>query len=284
MARLRRLPAGHFSGYSVLQESRVTTPSMDLKLAAAYIGHVILLPPTSLFVGMAIGWLLHWRWPRLGKGISRVSLFLLFAVCTPLGADLLVAPLEGLTTPLASADGTGAQAIVLLAAGRLENAPEYANTHVPDYIALARLRYAARLQHATGLPLLVTGGNRAKDASKDSKAASIARALRDDFRTPVTWIEGDSETTAENASKSKAILQANHVQRILLVTDAMHMPRSEAVFRASGFEVVAAPTVFLRREHVDFGEFVPSAEALRRSYYATYEWLGIFWYRLQAQS
>ena len=252
---------------------------MDLKQAAAYLAHVFLLPPTSLFVGMAIGWLLHWRWPRFGKGIVRLSLFLLFALCTPVGADLLVAPLEGLTAPLVSAEGSGAQAIVLLAAGRLDNAPEYAHTHVPDYIALARLRYAARLQHATGLPLLVTGGNRATDGTNDSKAASIARALREDFRTPVTWVEGDSETTADNASRSKAILQAHRIHRILLVTDAMHMPRSVSAFRASGLEVVAAPTVFLRRQRVDFAEFIPSAEALRRSYYASYEWLGILWYR-----
>ena len=36
------------------------------------------------------------------------------------------------------------------------------------------------------------------------------------------------EWTWENASKSKAILQAKKIDRILLVTDAMHMPRSEA--------------------------------------------------------
>ena len=256
---------------------------MDLKQAAASIGHVVLLPPASMFGAMAIGWLVHLRWPRFGKGISRSALFLLYALCTPFGADQLVAPLEGLTSPLTSSANSGAQAIVLLSAGRLENAPEYANTHVPDYIALGRLRYAARLQHATGLPLLVTGGNRATDGSNDSKAASIARALREDFRTPVVWVEGDAETTAENASKSQVILQANHIRRILLVTDAMHMPRSEAVFRASGLEVVAAPTVFLRREHVGVGDLLPSAEALRRAYYASYEWLGIFWYRLQTK-
>ena len=253
---------------------------MDLKFLLAYVGHVVLLPPASLFLLMAIGWALRWRWPRLGKAISRGALIVLFALCTPLGADLLVAPLEGMTTPLVNPVGTGAQAIVVLAAGRMQNAPEYGGTHVPDYIALARLRYAARLQHLTGLPILVTGGNRSRDARRESKAISMARALREDFRTPVAWVEENAETTADNASKSRPILEANHIHRILLVTDAMHMPRSVVAFQQNGFEVVAAPTVFLRRGKVDAMEFFPSAEALRRAYYATYEWLGIFWYRL----
>jgi uncharacterized SAM-binding protein YcdF (DUF218 family) len=245
------------------------------------LGHVILLPPASLFAGIAIGWLLHFRWPRAGKTVSGLSLLILFVLSTPAGADLLVAPLEGRTMPLTSMQGTGAEAIVLLAAGRLQSAPEYGMTHVPDYIALARMRYAARLQHATNLPILVTGGNRSRDAIHDSKAASIARALREDFRTPVMWVEEEAETTAENATRSLKILQAHRIHRILLVTDAMHMPRSEAMFRAAGLDVVPAPTVFLGRKNIDFTELLPSAEALRCSYYAAYEWIGILWYRLQ---
>ena len=161
------------------------------------------------------------------------------------------------------------------------NAPEYAGAHIPDYIALARLRYAARLQHETGLPLLVSGGNLAPFAPRQSKAADMANALTEDFRTPVTWIEGRSETTAQNATYSSAILRAAGVRRILLVTDAMHMARAERAFKRSGLEVVAAPTMFFRLTSHDFNAFVPSAEGLRQSYYALYEWIGIVWYRLR---
>jgi uncharacterized SAM-binding protein YcdF (DUF218 family) len=254
------------------------TSTPDLARIASYITHVVLMPPALLFVLIALGWLLGRRWPHTGRGISGAALLLLFLLCTPMGADLLVTPLENLTQPLQAATGTGAQAIVVLAAGRIEQADEYAGAHVPDYIALARLRYAAHLQHAAGLPLLVTGGNRAHHAPFVSKAADMAQALREDFRTPVRWVEGNSETTAENASNSRRMLSASGIRRILLVTDAMHMPRAAKVFRASGFDVVEAPTVFLRSKGFDLAEIIPDAEGLRRSYYATYEWVGMLWY------
>jgi uncharacterized SAM-binding protein YcdF (DUF218 family) len=257
--------------------------AMDFTIVTAFIAHVILLPPASLFLLILIGWLLQRRWPRLGQACRGIGISLLFVLSTHAGADLLVAPLEALTRPLAPGEAAKAQAIVVLAAGRLEKAPEYGGTHVPDYIALARLRYAARLQHQTGLPILLTGGNRSTDAMRESKAAGMARALREDFRTPVRWIEEDAETTAENARNSRRMLEASGVHRILLVTDAMHMPRSEKVFRESGLEVIAAPTVFLHRTGFDLAELIPTAEALRLSYYAAYEWTGILWYRLRAR-
>lgn len=255
---------------------------MDVAAIAALIFRVFLLPPAGLFVMLCIGWLIRRRRPVTGKIVVRSSLVLFYVLCTPFGANLLVEPLENLTRPLSLAAAKEAQAIVILAAGRLDNAPEYDAADIPDYIALARLRYGARLQHETGLPLLVSGGNRARSAPFKTKADDMAEALRNDFVTPVKWVEGQSETTADNARLSGAILKAAGVHRILLVTDAMHMPRAEKVFVQSGLEVVAAPTMFFRLKQQDVSTFVPSAEGLRRSYYAVYEWIGICWYRLRS--
>lgn len=248
---------------------------------ASEIFRALMLPPAGLVVLLVFGWLVGRRWPRSGKVIRRTALIVLVVLCTAAGANFLVAPLEAMTAPLSTGTRSGAQAIVVLAAGRMMNAPEYSGAHIPDYIALARLRYAARLQHETGLPLLVSGGNRAGVPPLQSKAADMASALVQDFRTPVTWIEGQSETTAQNATYSAALLHASGVQRILLVTDAMHMPRAKLVFEQSGLQVVAAPTMFFALDGMSYLEFLPSAEALRQSYYASYEWFGIVWYWLR---
>ena len=55
------------------------------------------------------------------------------------GAEFLVAPLERMTTPLSSPETSGAQAIVVLAAGRLQEAPEYGGRDIPDYIQLWKI-------------------------------------------------------------------------------------------------------------------------------------------------
>jgi uncharacterized SAM-binding protein YcdF (DUF218 family) len=257
---------------------------MSVNLIATSFARTLVLPPLSLFLLVAMGWMLHRRWPHLGRAVIILALVLSFLLCTEIGASLLVRPLENMTAPLASSHDTHAQAIVVLAAGRLEHAAEYGGKDIPDYIALGRLRYAAKLQHETGLPVLVSGGNVADDGARESKAEAMARALREDFVTPVRWIEGTSENTAENARFSASLLRQYDVHRILLVTDAMHMPRASVAFKRTGLDVVAAPTMFFGTGSIGFLDFLPSAEGLRRSYYAIYEWLGLIWYWARNES
>ena len=92
------------------------------------------------------------------------------------GGYALTAGLERTVTPLAvPADtaATAAQAIVVLTGGHWRNLE------------------AVRLQRATGLPVLASGG--------DGEAAAIKGQLERDFGVPVRWTEGDSLTTEENA-------------------------------------------------------------------------------------
>ncbi|MDB5795723.1 MAG: hypothetical protein JWR25_2102 [Noviherbaspirillum sp.] len=203
---------------------------------------------------------------------------MLFLLCIPVVANLLVRPLERFAPALTSPTGTGARAIVVLAAGRISGAPEYDMTDIPDLIALPRLRYAAKLHNETALPILVSGGG---SRYGEPLAIGMARALNDEFATPVRWIEGESFNTAENAELSARILHAERIRRILLVTDAMHMPRAVMAFARAGFEVAPAPTIFFSNREFEAIHLIPSVEGLRRSHYAVYEWLGIIWYFMQ---
>ncbi len=210
-----------------------------------------------------------------------VAFAALYFLCTERGAGLLVRPLEDRNAPLASTADTGAQAIVVLGAGRFVHAVEYGGRDIPDYIALGRLRYAAKLQHETDLPILVSGGNGLPDGAMASEADAMASALREDFRTPVKWVEGMSENTMENALFSAKVLRQNGVNRILLVTDALHMTRARRSFARTGLGVVAAPTIFLGSGGAGADGFFPSAEGLRRSRYAIHEWAGLLWYGIR---
>ena len=246
----------------------------------------LILPPANLFLLILIGLLFWRRWPRAGRIVAGTGLALLAILSTTAGASLFVRPLERMSAPLLAPERAGAQAIVVLAAGRLQDAPEYGGQDIPDYVALARLRYAAHLQRRTGLPILVSGGVGAKagDAAASREIAlgeAMATALREDFGVPVRWIEGRSRDTLENAAFSTAMLRKDGVRRILLVTDAMHMPRSRMVFAHAGLEVVEAPTMFFGDQARSSGAFVPSAEGMRRSWYALYELIGLAWYRVR---
>jgi uncharacterized SAM-binding protein YcdF (DUF218 family) len=241
----------------------------------------LILPPTSLFGMLAIGIFLKRRHPRTGRALMAAAITILFFLCTGVGARLLIWPLEAMTQALTTTRGTDAGAIVVLGAGRYTRAPEYDGAEIPDYVALARLRYAVRLYRETGLPIMVSGGNGTPDGRLKPVALSMAQALRDEFGVPVRWIEPASENTAENAAFSTRILKRENIGRILLVTDAMHMPRAVMAFAHTGIDVVPAPTIFFSRGQITMSYFLPSAEHLRRSHYAAYEWIGLLWYSLR---
>jgi uncharacterized SAM-binding protein YcdF (DUF218 family) len=260
------------------------TPLLDLING---IPRDLILPPANLFLIIFIGLAIWRRWPRAGRIVAGTGLAALTFLSTSGGASLFVAPLERATMPLRAPERAGAQAIVVLAAGRLRHAPEYEGRDIPDYVALARVRYGAHLQRITKLPLLVSGGGtRGTEARADdlgySYADAMADALREDFGVPVKWVEGRSRDTAENATFSAALLRKDGVKRILLVTDAMHMVRARAVFQRAGLEVVDAPTIFFSTQNTSLQSWVPSPEGMRRSWYAIYELIGNAWYKLRA--
>lgn len=248
---------------------------------------ILLLPPTNLIVFMLVGMLIRRRHPRTGQVLTWLPMAALVVFSSSAGSMLLAAPLERLTRALPRAQSgaptdqqTGAQAIVVLGAGSVYAAPEYDGLDVPDEVALTRLRYGARLQRITGLPLLVTGGNASPDGRLQAKAYGMARALREDFHTPVMWVEAASENTEQNARFSSRMLRAAGVTRVLLVTHAMHMARSRAAFERAGLQVIEAPTAFSTRDQRTLVAWLPSASGLYRTYYASHEWIGLAWYRL----
>lgn len=256
---------------------------MDFSHLPALAAHILLMPPTSFLILAAAGLMLRRRWPRTGRATAALALATLLVLSTSGGARLLARPLENMTTPLYDLRATRAGAIVVLGASSVERAPEYGGADVADAVALVRLQYGAHLQHATGLPLLVSGGLQSSHAGAVPVGATMARVLRDDFRTPVKWVEDKARDTAQNAAFSARMLKAAGVRRVLLVTHAMHMPRAREAFEREGLEVVEAPTAFQSRGPFSPMMLLPSASGLYRSFYATHEWVGLVWYRLRAR-
>ena len=238
-----------------------------------------LLPPLSLVMLGGLGWWLSKRFRLTGNAIIMTSIALLLALSTGAGSRLLVAPLENRSLPVPNPKMVDAKAIVILGGGRSFAAPEDGNRDQPGSQALARLRHGARLHRLTGLPVLVSGG--APDRGGESEAAVMARALREDFRIPVRWIEDTSENTAQNAAHAATMLREAGIDRVLLVTDAIHMSRAMQVFSRTDLSLVRAPTDFVSRKTLSVEDFIPNPRFLRHSHYALHEWIGLVWYQLR---
>ena len=237
----------------------------------------LLLPPAAPLLLVAIGAVLAWRRRmRAGAALAALGAVLLWLACLPVVGVSLVRLLE--PPPASEASLAGAQAIVVLGAGRIEASPEY-QADVANGEALGRLRYAARLVRKTGLPVLVSGGK--PYGGLLSEGATMAHVLEEDFRVPVRWIEGDSHTTAQNAAMAFALLQPEGRTRIALVTSATHMRRAELAFRKAGFDVAPAPSVYASRGEPRLIDWLPSSGGLAATRAALWEMLGTAWYRLK---
>lgn len=249
---------------------------MTAGATATYVLGQLVLPPTSLVAAALAGALLALRWRVAGVLVAVASLAALLALATPLAAHALIGGLE--PPPLAPEQRAGAQAIVVLAGGRVRASPEWGGDTV-NATSLRRLRYGAQLARETGLPVLLAGGN--PDRSPLPEARLMQAVLEREFGIEPRWIEDRSDTTAENARFTAAILVPHGIRRVLLVTDAYHMPRARRVFSVAGLDPVAAPTGYIGRSAFRPQQLVPNAEALRVSHLALREWAAGLWYRLR---
>ena len=248
----------------------------------AGIVELLLAPPgLSIWLILAGVWLLYRRHSRLGLGLAGSGLVLLYLFSTPLVAQLLLSGLQASPVILpAELDERDAQAIVVLGAGRREDAAEY-GIDTPNSLALERLRYAAWIARRTDLPVLVSGGL-ARDG-RPPEAMLMMEVMEAEYGVPIRWVESDSRTTYENARYSSQILQASKIQRAFLVSHAWHMPRALWSFEKFGMDMIPAPTVF--EQWGDGGlivqDFLPNARALQKTAYAFHEYLGNLWYRIR---
>jgi uncharacterized SAM-binding protein YcdF (DUF218 family) len=228
----------------------------------------LLLPPGSLIWLFLLGTLLRRGWPRFGRAAQVFALLLLLLLSMPCVGGALLGALQ--TSPALPADGPlpPADAIVVLSAEADRHGAEYGGA-VAGATTMQRLRYAAALQRRSGLPMLTSGGVPA--AGLPPLAVMMARAATAEFGVPVKWTEDRSADTRENARFSAAMLKADGVRTVLLVTSAWHMPRAAACFRAEGIAVVAAPTAFRGQLVEDWTSFVPRWSGLRDTCLALHE-------------
>jgi uncharacterized SAM-binding protein YcdF (DUF218 family) len=241
----------------------------------------VILPPASLFILAIVGLVVVRHKARLGIALISTSLALFYLLSMPLVSGALMSGLE--TYPaLQEHDikNTTADAIVVLAGGRLRDQPEYGADTVSAF-TLQRVRYGAWLKRRTLLPLYVSGGTTEKGLKPEAEL--MQEVLQKEFNVEVNVVENKSKTTYENAKFTAELLKPRGHQTVFLVSTAFHMPRAVEAFQQFGINVIAAPTVFVstQKGNMRLSDFMPSAYAIKQSYFALHEGLGRFWYNLR---
>ena len=168
------------------------------------------------------------------------------------------------------------QAIVVLGGGTLPQAPEYGAAQ-PNRFTAERLRYGVWLAKQSGLPVAFTGGSGwAAGATAQTTEADVAsRVAQEDYGFTFRWLENQSRDTGENARLTAPMLKRDGIERIALVTDALHMTRAIREFERTGLVVTAAPTAYVLPTRSALLQWLPSAEALHDATRLAHEVLGL---------
>jgi uncharacterized SAM-binding protein YcdF (DUF218 family) len=243
-----------------------------------WILEAVVFPPGNVLLLGLVALFLRGGTRRL---VFAAAFVLLYLQSAPATVDALTAPLERYP-PLSLDHLPAADAIVVLGSGRYRAAPEYGRDTV-SVATLARLQYAADLERATGLPLVLSGGS--VQGESDAEAGLMEQVLRSTFGIDTEILtETMSRNTAENALYTKELLNARSWHRVLLVTHARDLPRAVGMFEQYGVNVIPAPVRFDTLPDdgpVLLLDWLPSARALNQFREACHEYVGLLWYRVR---
>ncbi|KJZ63698.1 YdcF family protein [Pseudomonas fluorescens] len=226
----------------------------------------LLLPPGILLLLLVLAWWLRRSRPRLAGFCFALGVGGFWLMSLPVVVQWGAKALER-EAPLARDEwatlSQRADAIVVLGSGR-ERGDLAWGADQPTGVGLERERYAARLAKASGLPILTSGG--LHYGTPPTEAKLMADSLRDDFGMAVRWQEGRSRTTWENAQFSAEVLLPEGIKRVVVVTQAWHMPRAVWSFKNAGFDVVPAPVGFLGVDNArPLGGWMPEFKSIWQS-------------------
>jgi uncharacterized SAM-binding protein YcdF (DUF218 family) len=182
-----------------------------------------------------------------------------------------------------------ADCILVLSGGTLPKLAPRTTVEMDD--AGDRVLYAGYLFRQGRAPFVICTGNVATGGIAPRSAAEDMAELLEFLAVPKDAIitETKAENTHQHGVNLLPLLRERGFKRILLVTSAMHMPRSMGVFRKScpGIEFISAPTDFHAPDrlpgawHRELTALFPTPRNLCEFSEVMHEYLGLWYYRLR---
>ncbi len=247
--------------------------------------------PLGMAASLLVLALLAWRSPKLRGWLLAAALLVLAVGSNRWFSYTLARSLEWQYLP--QSEIPQAEVIVVLGGGTESGQFPRPMTEVNS--AGDRVLYAAQLYKQGKAPfILLSGGNITWLGGRTTTPAEEMAGLMALMDVPqdALWLQGNSENTHDDAELSALMLKEKGVSRVLLVTSAMHMPRSVALFKHLGIEVIPAPTdytvtqagwdsLFSPDPQAFLINLVPNTSSLGLTTNAMKEYIGLLVYRLK---
>ncbi len=211
-----------------------------------------------------------------------LSVFVLLFFSSQPVSNWLAKGLERKYLPI-SEQSVKADAIVVLGGGC--RPAIFPRNHVEYNEGAERVFEGIRLYKAGAAPYVIPTGGGIDFILKGQKEGNDMREVMIEYGVPDSAVMAETEArnTYENAVYVKKLMKEKKIgMKVILVTSAMHMPRSQPIFKKAGFDVIPVPVDYL----VDDGQssffysLLPKTENLALSTQVIKEHIGIIIYKM----
>ena len=233
--------------------------------------------------------LLFTRKQKAGKILLSIGVILFTFLSYPALSNIFLRRLEYQYPPLISTAASDfapdevvpqVRWIVVLGGGHISD-PNIPITSQLSGASLVRLIEAIRLHNQIpGSKLILSEGKVFDPVPGAETMAEVAKALG--VKQEDLILESESKDTIDEARIIKSIVGND---KFILVTSALHMPRSMGMFKKLGMQPIPAPTGYIMKEKqgISPGDFFPSSDELRKAEGVIYEYLGLLLAKLRGQ-
>ncbi|RCW49922.1 MULTISPECIES: YdcF family protein [unclassified Halanaerobium] len=210
------------------------------------------------------------------KIISVIFLLIMIVLSSGIGIKILVIPLEDYADSI-SVEPLTPHPVAVLGGGIYYREGRGA---YPGLYSLQRIIKAYKIHNLHRTEIIYSGGV-ALGYSETSEAEVAADVLENLGMEMENFIEEDrARTTFENAEHIKQWMNDNDYDKIYLVTSAIHMARSAAVFKSQNIDFLPVHSGYIFSHRLGYLEYLPNRGALTANLNALHEWVGLFWYYL----
>ncbi len=258
-------------------------PCVQLMFVLKQFLKALVLPPLVwMFLLLVV--LIWWR-RRWARRLLFVTFCLIVVLHSGICGYLLRYPLESRYPPLLEPTKAGPyDAIVVLTASTIP-----AGGLIPfpsiDEGMFRRLEEAWRLYRIQAKPIVISGGH-VNPFTPDRDENKIARDYLIGWGVPTVDVLGEDQSrdTFESAVNVARLLREKGWKRYLLVTSAVHMPRSMLAFASRTPEPIPAPGDFtVGKRDLTVLDIFPTEHAARGVVASVHEYLGLVNYYWRAR-
>lgn len=252
------------------------------------IAWALLVPGNALLLLLVAGGVLCW-WPgrrarRFGRRVVTAVAVLAVAIAVLPVGRWVIGPLES-RFPRQTAIPPDAVGLItvggavdpLMTKSRDQVSLSGGAERLTAFVALARTH--------PDLRLVYTGGSGSL-THQELKETTVARRFFAEMGLDPSRVlfEGESRDTYENAVRTAALVHPVSGRRWVVITSAMHMPRTVGVFRKAGFTVLPYPVDYQTLADDGGGLRLGLTAGLNALEAGAHEWVGLIAYRLAGRT